>query len=75
MTTKRTYECNVCRSPIRPDPAATFGKQGYGFRFNHGDESWQQTGLYQSENHICRECLIAATHFFGVVNADSANAQ
>jgi hypothetical protein len=62
MVTKRTYECNVCRSPIKED-------NGRGFQFGSGRVDW--VSLYMAENHICDhciKCLMTAFRDSGIVN-------
>lgn len=48
MTTKRSYECNLCRSAIRDG-------NGRGFAFGNGRLDW--VTVQQAENHICDECV------------------
>lgn len=50
MTTKRTFECNVCHSPI-------FDARGRGFSFGSDRVEWK--ALFQAENHICNHCIKA----------------
>lgn len=55
MVTKRTYECNVCRSPVTEE-------NGRGFQFGSDRVNWMS--LYSAENHICDHCVIClATSF------------
>lgn len=55
MTTKRTYECNVCRSVVSDGT-------GRGFRFAHERVDW--TTLYDAENHICDRCVKSLMNSF-----------
>lgn len=62
MTTKRTYECNLCRSELR-DGAAR------GFKYGSGRIEWGR--LSECENHICDMCtgyLFLAFQDSGIVD-------
>lgn len=48
MTTKRTYECNVCRVSAQDGHMR-------GFMFGHRRVDW--TTIQQAENHICDNCV------------------
>jgi hypothetical protein len=52
MTTKRTYQCNVCGSEIKN------GVIGRGLKWV-GSEEIEWTTVQQSENHICDRCCNA----------------
>lgn len=50
MTTKRTYECNLCRSSVRDGV-------GRGFKFGNRRLDW--TTIQDAENHLCDPCVEA----------------
>jgi hypothetical protein len=48
MTTKKSFECNLCRSPI---------KDGDGRGFQFGSERVEWISIQMAENHICDHCV------------------
>lgn len=53
MTTKRTYECDLCRDAIKPSGFA--GKEGFGVHFVAGGDSVFKRPS-ECEHHICHQC-------------------
>lgn len=49
MTTKRTYECNLCRMSIQT------GRPGRGILFKATGLEWASP--LAAENHLCDECV------------------
>jgi hypothetical protein len=50
MTTKRNYECNLCRLSIQPT-----GRIGRGVKFGSNGIEW--TSPLNAENHLCDDCV------------------
>ena len=60
MTTKRTYECNLCRQGIDSEEALTLRRHGIGIYWGSGqagNEVIELRPLYQAENHLCDVCI------------------
>jgi hypothetical protein len=54
MTAKKSFECNLCRSPIRQGLEG-IGIDGRGFAFGSKRVEWMS--IHQAENHICDHCV------------------
>lgn len=55
MTTKRSYECNLCRGPLRIEFGSAMAVNGRGFTFGHKRLDWCVP--HQAENHLCDSCI------------------